>query len=279
MSQIKTLKRLSENKLTKVLAITSGKGGVGKTNIVANLGYNLSKLRKKVLLMDADVGLGNVDVLLGLSPKYNISHVLSGKKDLKDIVIKFTDNFHIIPASSGIQEITNLSKKEKLILMEQINDLGSNYDYFLIDTGAGIYDTVTFFCNAAQEIFVVATSDPTSITDAYALMKVMNKKFGENSFNLIVNLAKSQKEAINVYTNLSLVMDRFLGANLNFTGYILNDPNLVKSVKNQKLVSEMFPASSSAKCFKQLAKTIDKMEFNLEKKGSIQFFWNKLLGI
>ncbi len=277
--QISTLKKLAENKLTKVLAITSGKGGVGKTNIVANLGYALSKLRKKVLLLDADVGLGNIDVLLGISPKYNISHVIGGKKSLNEIIVKFTNNFHIIPASSGIQEITNLSKREKLILMEQINEIGLNYDYFLIDTGAGIYDTVTFFCSAAQEIFVVATSDPTSITDAYALMKVMHQKYKENSFNLIVNLVKTQSEAMNVFTNLSIVLDRFLKVKLNFTGYILNDLNLVKSVKNQKLVSEMFPESKSSKCFKTIAKTIDKMDFNLEKKGSIQFFWNKLLGI
>jgi len=170
MEQIKTLKKLANNNLTKVLAITSGKGGVGKTNIVANLAYSLRKTGKKVLLLDADVGLGNIDVLLGLSPKYNISHVISGKKDIKDIILKGPGKFDIIPASSGIQEITNLNKRAKLILMEQINEIGTNYDYFLIDTGAGIYDTVTFFCNAAQEIFVVATPDPTSITDAYALM-------------------------------------------------------------------------------------------------------------
>ncbi len=279
MGQISTLKRMANQKLTKVLAITSGKGGVGKTNIVANLAFGLSKLRKKVLLLDADVGLGNVDVLLGLSPKHNISHVLAGDKSLKDIIVKGPGNIHIIPASSGIQEITSMSKKEKLILMEQINDIGSNYDYFLIDTGAGIYDTVTFFCNAAQEIFVVATPDPTSITDAYALMKVMNKKFKENSFNLIVNFVKSKNEALNVYTNLSLVLDRYLGVKLDFTGYILNDQNLVKSVRHQKLISELFPESRASKCFLELAQKINKMEFNIDKKGTIQFFWNKLLGL
>ena len=279
MSQIKTLKKLSKNNLTKVLAITSGKGGVGKTNIIANLAYSLRNLGKKVLLLDADVGLGNVDVLLGLAPKFNISHVISGKKTIKEIIVKGPGNIDIIPASSGIQEVTNLNKNAKLSLMEQIDEIGLSYDYFLIDTGAGIYDTVTFFCNAAQEIFVVATPDPTSITDAYALMKVMNKKFGEQSFNLIVNFVKSEKEATNVYTNLSLVLDRYLGVKLNFSGYILNDPNLVKSVRNQKLIVEQFPESIATKCFKKLARFIDRMEFNIEKQGSIQFFWSKLLGI
>ena len=279
MSQIKSLKKLSKNNLTKVLAITSGKGGVGKTNIIANLAYSLRKLGKKVLLLDADVGLGNVDVLLGLAPKFNISHVISGKKTIKEIIVKGPGNIDIIPASSGIQEVTTLNKNAKLSLMEQIDEIGLNYDYFLIDTGAGIYDTVTFFCNAAQEIFVVATPDPTSITDAYALMKVMNKKFGEQCFNLIVNFVKSEKEATNVYTNLSLVLDKFLGVGLKFTGYILNDPNLVKSVRNQKLIVEQFPESNATKCFKKLARFIDKMEFNIEKQGSIQFFWSKLLGI
>ena len=279
MSQIKTLKKLSKNNLTKVLAITSGKGGVGKTNIIANLAYSLRKLGKKVLLLDADVGLGNVDVLLGLAPKFNISHVISGKKTIKEIIVKGPGNIDIIPASSGIQEVTTLNKNAKLSLMEQIDEIGLNYDYFLIDTGAGIYDTVTFFCNAAQEIFVVATPDPTSITDAYALMKVMNKKFGEQCFNLIVNFVKSEKEATNVYTNLSLVLDKFLGVRLKFTGYILNDPYLVKSVRNQKLIVEQFPESNATKCFKKLARFIDKMEFNIEKQGSIQFFWSKLLGI
>ncbi len=279
MSQIKTLKKLSKNNLTKVLAITSGKGGVGKTNIIANLAYSLKKLGKKVLLLDADVGLGNVDVLLGLAPKFNISHVISGKKTIKEIIVKGPGNIDIIPASSGIQEVTTLNKNAKLSLMDQIDEIGLNYDYFLIDTGAGIYDTVTFFCNAAQEIFIVATPDPTSITDAYALMKVMNKKFGEQCFNLIVNFVKSEKEATNVYTNLSLVLDKFLGVRLKFTGYILHDPNLVKSVRNQKLIVEQFPESNATKCFKKLARFIDKMEFNIEKQGSIQFFWSKLLGI
>ena len=279
MSQIKTLKKLANNSLTKVLAVTSGKGGVGKTNIIANLAYSLRKLGKKVLLLDADVGLGNIDVLLGLSPKYNISHVISGKKTLKEIIVKGPGNFDIIPASSGIQEVTNLKKNEKLILMEQIDEIGLNYDYFLIDTGAGIYDTVTFFCNAAQEIFVVATPDPTSITDAYALMKVMNKKFGENEFNLIVNFVKTEKEAMNVYANLSLVLDRYLSVKLNFTGFVLNDTNLVKSVRNQKLICELFPESRATKCFKKISRYIDRMDFNIEKKGSLQFFWSKLLGI
>ncbi len=279
MSQIKTLKKLADNKLTKVLAITSGKGGVGKTNIIANLAYSLRKMGKKVLLLDADVGLGNIDVLLGLSPKYNISHVIAGKKKIKDIIVKGPGNIDIIPASSGIQEVTNLDKNAKLVLMEQINEIGTNYDYFLIDTGAGIYDTVTFFCNAAQEIFVVATPDPTSITDAYALMKVMYKKFGEKEFNLIVNFVKTEKEAMNVYTNLSLVLDRYLGVKLNFIGYIANDPNLVKSVRNQKLIVENFPDSTATKCFKKIARFINNMDFKFDKKGSIQFFWSKLLGI
>ncbi len=279
MSQIKTLKKLANNNLTKVLAITSGKGGVGKTNIIANLAYSLRKLGRKVLLLDADIGLGNIDVLLGLAPKYNISHVVSGEKSIKEIIVKGPGNFDIIPASSGIQEITNLNKHAKLMLMEQINEIGVKYDYFLIDTGAGIYDTVTFFCSAAQEIFVVATPDPTSITDAYALMKVMNKKFGEKEFNLIVNFVKSEREGLNVYANLSLVLEKYLNVSLKFSGFILNDLNLVKSVRNQKLVCELFPDSHSSKCFRKLARFIDRMEFNFEKKGSIQFFWSKLLGI
>jgi len=177
----------------RVIAITSGKGGVGKTNIVANLGYALCKAGKRVLIFDADLGLGNLDVLLGLTPRYNLSHVLEGQKRLSDIVISGPGQLKILPASSGIQELTRLTHSQKMNLYTDLNVLLADYDIVLIDTAAGISSNVLYFNASANEIMVVVTPEPTSITDAYALMKILSVKYQEKHFRLLVNLAKKRE--------------------------------------------------------------------------------------
>ena len=282
MDQAEGLRNISNRKnFTKVIAITSGKGGVGKTNLISNIAFMLAKSGKRVLLMDADLGLGNVDILLGLAPKYNISHVLKGEKNLSDIIVNGPGGISIIPASSGIQKVTDLNEEEKLVLMEQFNSIDDEFDYFLIDTGAGISKNVTYFCVASQNIIVVATPEPTSITDAYALMKVLYKNYQEKKFNLIVNMANNQNDALQVYNTLTLVIDKYLGMeiSLSYLGFIPVDNKFPQAVRKQKLISEIFPSGDTAKSFLKIVKKIEKFEVDMTSKGNIQFFWNKLINL
>jgi flagellar biosynthesis protein FlhG len=237
----------------RVIAITSGKGGVGKTNIVANLGYALCKGGQRVLIFDADLGLGNLDVLLGLTPRYNLSHVIEGRKNLSEIIIGGPGNVKILPASSGIQDLTKLTPVQKLRIYNDLNALLSSYDIVLIDTAAGISSNVLYFNASANEIMVVVTPEPTSITDAYALMKILAVKYQEKHFRLLVNLAKNVKEADEVSRQLSLVASRFLDVSIEYFGSVLVDDNVKIGVRKQKVVSEMAPMTQASRNFAELA--------------------------
>jgi flagellar biosynthesis protein FlhG len=244
------------NRNPKIITITSGKGGVGKTNIVANLGYALSRFGKKVLIFDADLGLGNLDVLLGLAPQYNLSHVIQGEKELKDVVVDGPGRLKILPAASGIQEMTSLSEQERYLMFSQLADFILDFDIMLIDTAAGISSNVLYFNIHADEILVVATPEPTSITDAYALMKVLSVKHRTDKFKLIVNSAANEREAEDVFNQLNLVAGRFLNISLEYYGSVMLDPNVPKGVRQQKAVSEMAPLTKASRCFAALARKI-----------------------
>lgn len=273
----KRFKNKSPVSRTRVLAITSGKGGVGKTNIVANLGYALSQMGKKVLILDADLGLGNLDVLLGLTPSYNISHVISGQKAIPDIVKTGPGNMSILPASSGVQELTQLSQKQQASVMRELDSHVNSYDFMLIDTAAGISTNVMYFNISAQEILVIVSPEPASITDAYALMKVMALKYSEKYFKLIVNSAADRREAEEVHRQLSLVADRFLNITIEYFGYIPFDQNIRKGIRHQKLVSEMFPGSEGSRCFSLLAKKmLRSIQYKYPGEGT-NFFWDHLI--
>ena len=262
---------------TRVIAITSGKGGVGKTNIVANLGYALSKLGERVLILDADLGLANLDVLLGIAPKYNFSHVIMGKKNIREITLKGPGDISILPASSGIQELTKLTKEQGLHFLTELDAFLDSFDILLIDTAAGISSNVMYFNTTAQEILVVVSPEPTSITDAYALMKVLSLRYSQNYFKLIVNQTAGEEEAIEVYRQLNLVAERFLDISIEYMGYVLNDVNIKKSVRRQKIVSELFPDTVASRCFYALAKTVCESEPPNSPKGNTNFFWKHFL--
>ena len=270
---MKNRKRLNQ---TKIISVTSGKGGVGKTNLVCNLAYCFASMGKKVMIMDADLSLGNVSVVLGLAPKYNISNVLYGDKQLKDIIISDKNGILVLPASSGIPELSNLTEMQKMTLMPRFGDLLSDIDMLLIDTGAGISSNVIYFNLAAGEIMVVITPEPTSITDAYALIKVMSTKHGQKNFSIILNVAKNEKEAKSIYKHLSIVADKFLKVSLSYAGFILYDDNISKSVIMQKTAMELDPGSKSAACFKKLAYDIISKNENDYSDGNLQFFFNNL---
>jgi flagellar biosynthesis protein FlhG len=263
----------------KVIAVTSGKGGVGKTNVVANLAMALVKTGKRVLIFDADLGLGNIDVLLGLAPMYNLDHVLNDGKAFQDILITGPSGIMILPAGSGVDSLCNLSPEQQMTLFSEVEKLGDLIDVMLIDTAAGINSNVLFFNMAAQEILVIATPEPTSITDAYALIKILYTKHGVKHFRLLVNSVKSSEEGLNIYRKLSLVADRFLKVSIDYSGHILTDLNIPKSVRQQRLFLEIFPESKASECFAQLAKTVTNMEPPQGLKGNIQFFWKHLVGM
>ncbi|MDH5559254.1 MAG: MinD/ParA family protein [Deltaproteobacteria bacterium] len=258
------------------LSFTSGKGGVGKTNIVVNLAMQLSRMGKKVFLLDADLGLANIDIMLNLTPAYTIEDVLSGKKNINDIIVEGPMGVHIVPASSGVVEMTELNSNQQMSMLKELSGLKTKYDYILIDTGAGIASSVLRFNAAADEICVVTNSEPTAMTDAYALMKIMATKYQIKRFNLIVNQS-TLKEAQEVYQRLSTVFNQFLPIHLIFMGFIPRDPNFTKAVKNQKPLSLLMPNSATTKAFGLIAKHIDANPglpfFDEGLKGG---FWQKL---
>ena len=263
---------------TQVIAVSSGKGGVGKTNSVVNLAVAIQRQGKKVLLLDADLGLGNIDVLLGLTPKLNLADLLSGQKSLEEVLVDGPEGIKILPASSGVQELTELSTEERLQLSQHLDGMDIDIDVMIIDTGAGISDNVLFFNVAAQDIVVVVTPEPTSLTDAYALMKVLFKKHGERKFNLLVNSAKTKKEALEVYKKISLVAERFLNISVDYLGCVLYDDNVQKSVVQQKAVMELFPNTKASRCFKEVAIEIMQLASSSNVKGGgLQFFWRQML--
>jgi len=261
---------------TRVIAVTSGKGGVGKTNIVANLGYALNKLGKKVLVIDADLGLGNLDVLLGIAPRYNLSHVIVGEKNIREIIVDYAGMMKILPAASGVQELSRLTKEQKIKILTALDSLTDSIDIIIIDTAAGISSNVMYFNMSAQEIIVVVSPEPTSITDAYALMKVLSVKYSKKYFKLLVNMVDSDLEANEVFRQLSLVADRFLDISIEYIGYVLSDKNVVKSVKRQKIFSAIFPETKSSMCFETLAKNICNSNTDNYPSRKTCFFWEYL---
>jgi len=267
----------SSQKGIRVISVTSGKGGVGKSNVVSNLAIALSMQGKKVLVIDADLGLGNLDVLLGLSPVYNLNHVFSGEKTLIEVLIDGPAGIKIIPAGSGVQELTSLGQHEKLKLLDELDMLEEQFDIMIVDTEAGISENVTYFTVAAQEIVVVVTPEPTSITDVYALIKLLATRYSEHHFKVLVNMAKDSEDALEVFRKLANVAGRFLDISLDYLGCVVKDEKVVEAVKRQRAVSELFPDSEAAGCFTTLAKRVIENTRQTRLKGNIQFFFRRFL--
>ncbi|MBL7179782.1 MAG: MinD/ParA family protein [Pseudomonadota bacterium] len=268
----------SATNIPTVIAVTSGKGGVGKTNVVGNLAVAYQQMGNRVLIFDADLGLANIDIIFGINPRFTIEDVIKGEKELSQIIVEGPEGVAIIPASSGVQEMAHLSEGHKINLLNEFDMLNSRFDLLLIDTSAGISSNVIYFNLAAQERIVVVTPEPTSITDAYALMKVMFNQHGTKNFSLLMNMVKDEKEARAVYTHMAKVAARFMASIcIDYVGYIPWDKYLLEAVIRREPVTCCYPEASSSHGFKQLAKTLLSRSNGRPNDGNIKFFWKRLM--
>ncbi len=264
-------------KPVRVIAVTSGKGGVGKTNLSVNLGVALAQMGKRVALLDADMGLANVDILLGLSPEFNLSHVLAGDKTLNDIMLNGPAGLRVIPASSGIQQMSELSTIEQAGIIRAFSEIDQNLDVLIVDTAAGISSSVVNFARACQEIIVVVCDEPTSLTDAYAYIKLLNRDYGLSKFHIVTNMVQSVQQGQQLFTKLTKVTDRYLDVSLSYTGAVPFDEYLRKSVQKQKPVVEIFPRSKAAVALKNLALKIDSWPIKIQAGGYLEFFVERII--
>ncbi|MDY6906229.1 MAG: MinD/ParA family protein [Thermodesulfobacteriota bacterium] len=266
------------NHAPRVMAVTSGKGGVGKTNVAGNLGVAFAALGKRVLIFDADLGLANIDILFGLNPEFNIGHVISGEKSLKQVLVDISPNVSVIPAGSGLADLTQLTEGQKLNLLSEFETIDADFDICLIDTGAGISDNVIYFNISADECIVVATPEPTSITDAYALIKVMSLQHGTQYFRLLVNMVEDEQEAKMVYLNLSQAADRFLnGVLIEYIGFVQRDPHINRAVASRTPVLNLFPDALASIQLKQIAGYLNNNPPQYNQEGNMKFFLKRFI--
>jgi len=260
---------------TKILAVTSGKGGVGKTNVVANLAAGLADLGKKVVVLDADFGLANIDVLLGLTPRFHLGHVLFGNKTLTEIMVQGPRGIRIIPASSGLQRLSELTSAQRSHLVESFAHLDSDTDYLIIDTAAGISRNVIHFLLSAHEVIVVSAPEPTAIVDAYAVIKIILAEEPAKLIHVLINSVQREAEAREVYTQINSVVNRFLNCNVAYLGHIERDSHVPQAVRSQVLVSHMYPSAPASRCFRNLARTVAQQQETTPSTDSL--LWERLL--
>lgn len=271
------LRHMANPKPVRVIAVTSGKGGVGKTNVSVNLATAMAQSGKHVLLLDADLGLANVDVMLGLHPEYNLSHVLSGERTLEEILVSAPGGFRVVPAASGVKSMLELGAREHAGLVQAFSELSTPLDVLLIDTAAGLSDGVITYTRAAQEVIVVVCDEPASITDAYALIKVMSRDYGHKRFRILANMARSIREGYELFGKIARVTDKFLSVSLDFLGTIPHDELLRQAVQKQRAVVEVYPASRASQAFKKLVPKVDNWPVPAAPSGHVEFFVERLV--
>lgn len=277
MDQAQGIRQMKSSRPVRVIAVTSGKGGVGKSNVAVNLAVTLAQSGERVMVMDADMGLANIDVLLGLSPRMNLSHVINGECALEDTILEGPANIKIIPASSGVAAMSDLTPAQNAGVIRSFSELTEPVDTLIIDTAAGLSDSVVSYTRASREIIIVVCDEPASITDAYAMIKVLNRDYDIHRFHVLANQAHGIQQGRELYNKLARVSEKYLDVALNFLGTIPYDECLKKAVQKQKSVVESFPRSPSAMAFKQIAKKAQKWPVPKNMEGHLEFFIERLV--
>ncbi len=276
-NQASGLRLLKPAQPVRVLAVTSGKGGVGKTTVSVNLAVAMAMAGKKVMLLDGDLGLANIDVMLGLQPSRNLAHVLEGKCSLEDTLLEGPAGVMVVPASSGKQHMAELSQVQHAGLVQAFSELSRPLDTLIVDTAAGIAGSVITFSQASQQVIVVVTNDPASLTDAYALIKVLNRDHGIRRIQVLANMATNASEVREIYENLRRVAEKFLDVTLSFMGSVPEDEWLKRAVRHQRAVVQAYPNSAAAKAFHQLAAKADCWSLPQGARGNLEFFVERLV--
>ncbi len=268
---------VNSHRLTRVLAITGGKGGIGKTNIAINLSVALAGMSQKVMLLDADMGLANIDVMLGIKAKNTICDVLVGKCKLEDVIVQGPNNIRIIPSSSGNMQMASLGYVEISGLINTFSQIDEMPNYLLIDTAAGITECVVGFAAAADEVIIIICNEPTSIADAYALIKLLNKQFNIHKFRVITNKMRKIGESGEVFAKLTRVTDKFLNVSMTLIGSIPEDRFMEKAIRKAKSIITEYPYSMGAKAFHDIARNVMNLPTSQIVTGNMQFFQQQLV--
>jgi flagellar biosynthesis protein FlhG len=276
LDQAAGLRRLHARS-AKVVAVTGGKGGVGKTLTAVNLGAALAGLGRSTMLLDADFGLANVDVLLGLKGRRNLEHVMAGQCALEDVIQTASSGLRVVPAASGSITMAGLSRTQHAGLIGAFSELLEPLDVLLVDTAAGLHDGVITFSEAAQRVVVLVCDEPASLTDAYGLIKVLSRRQPDCRFEVVANRVESPVHGRDLYEKLMRVCHRFLGITPAYFGYVPEDEYVRQAIRGQTTVVEAFPSSPAARAFQRLAQIIDGWEAPARARGGVEFFMERLV--
>ncbi len=272
------LAELNASRPVKVIAVTGGKGGVGKTTVSANLAVSIAARGRDTMLVDADLGLANVDVVLGLHTRFHLGHVIQGECALEDAIVTGPHGLQIVPASSGFKRMASLSPAEHAGIIRAFSDLYHKVEVLVVDTAAGLHESVLTFSQAAHHVLVVVCDEPASITDAYALIKVLSREHGVAKFQILANQTRRAGEGPQLFQKISRVCDRFLNVSLEFAGSVPYDDYLRRAVQRQAPVVDAYPASVSSIALKNLATKADKWSAPEGARGHLEFFVERMVG-
>lgn len=264
---------------TRTISITSGKGGVGKTTVTANMAIRLANSGARVLILDGDFGMANVDIFFGIKPKGYLYEVISGEKEMSEILTEVSPSIHLIPGGSGIVDYSKLNHFERRFVLDSISRMPQNYDYMLVDTAPGIADNVLFLNSAAQQVAVILTPDPSSFADSYALIKVLNQKHRVKNFSIVCNFVKSEQEGMLLYSRFQDVVSRFLNVKLDYLGSIPSDMELEKATQQQRLIMRQSPLSESSKAISKICAQVERSRNHKIIYGGLEGFWEQVVGI
>lgn len=273
------MRKLINGKKTFSISVTSGKGGVGKTLSAVNIANHIHRLGHSVLILDGDMGLSNCDVLMGLSPRYNIQDVLDGNAALADIILKTSQGVDLIPSGSGIRELANLSPAQLRIISEQVSQLEGVYDVLLVDTGAGIGNLVLHLNAAADVNLVITTPEPHALTDAYALIKVMAEESNRKSFELLVNQTRSEGEGLKVFERIADVALRFLKVRVTYAGAVPHDPQVTRAVMSRKAAADQCMSTISGQAWAQVARRLLQPTATTPTPSTSVGFWSQFVQV